>query len=303
MRELDVYVLNSPMGAHSQVSSECCCQCTGLHTHNGRAPQRRAASPPSTTHRRRRRLRLQTHLLQYPLRPPHRPYTEEGFEKLQLKPKVKRLQAELAVEQGSGAGTLPKDAESITLRSARVDMRTAVAAGVLRGGRLFLMNIDEVRRRGWTLSLSRFAGPLPLKQSQVALLGSRRQQWVVREPTPVACAPRPPPPASSPHPPQALQMRPVIRGKEGGGGKRGGGGAAAAEEGEEEEEEAKPTELQPVVVQVKRRETEQQQEARLRSFAYLALQEEQDAWVDLAYSLPDSSVGDQGQGQGDGPTD
>ena len=89
--------------------------------------------------------RLQTHLLQYPLRPPYRPYTEEGFEKLRLKPKVKRLQAELAVEQGSGAGTLPKGAETITLRSARVDLRSSAAAGVLRNGRLFLMNIDEVR--------------------------------------------------------------------------------------------------------------------------------------------------------------
>ena len=99
-------------------------------------------------------------------------------------------------------------------------------------------------------------------------------------------------------------MRPVIKGgKEDGkgdGGKRGGGGGAAAEEAEEEEEEeeAKPTELQPVVVQVKRRETEQQQEARLRSFAYLALQEEQDAWVDLTFNAPDSAVGAGAEAEG-----
>ena len=70
------------------------------------------------------------------------------MEKLRLKPKVKRLQAELAVEQGSGAGMLPMGAEAITLRSARVDLRSSAAAGVLRNGRLFLMNIDEVRGRG-----------------------------------------------------------------------------------------------------------------------------------------------------------
>ena len=42
--------------------------------------------------------------------------------------------------------------------------------------------------------------------------------------------------------------------------------------------------------QVKRRETEQQQEARLRSYAYLAQQEEQDTWVPLQYHAHNSEV-------------
>jgi DNA-directed RNA polymerase III subunit RPC5 len=48
-------------------------------------------------------------------------------------------------------------------------------------------------------------------------------------------------------------------------------------------------ELAPITVQVKRHETEQQTEARLRSYAFHAQKEEADAWVDLKHYTMSSS--------------
>jgi hypothetical protein len=81
---------------------------------------------------------------------------------------------------------------------------------------------------------------------------------------------------------QALQLRPSLahldKEKEQSAAKKKSAAAAA------EEEDAKPAEmLQQLTVQVKRRETEQQTEARLRSYAHLAAQEEADQWVPLDF--------------------
>lgn len=43
------------------------------------------------------------------------------------------------------------------------------------------------------------------------------------------------------------------------------------------------SQLQAVQVHIKRRETEQQQEARLRSYAYLTQQEDSERWLELKY--------------------
>ena len=50
--------------------------------------------------------------------------------------------------------------------------------------------------------------------------------------------------------------------------------------------------LQPITVQIKRHETEQQTEARLRSYAFHAQQDEADVWCTLQYRSADSKAAD-----------
>jgi hypothetical protein len=65
-------------------------------------------------------------------------------------------------------------------------------------------------------------------------------------------------------------------------------GAAAAADDMEEDRKPSAPQLVPVTVQVRRRETEQQQEARLRSFAHLAALEASEEWVPLQRAPPGS---------------
>jgi hypothetical protein len=157
-------------------------------------------------------------------------------------------------------------------------MRTSFAAGVVEEDRLLLLPVDEVS--GWALwALARWmsAGCVVLACLLACLLK--------------ACTEVPPLPLCLPclHPSspgvwfiQALQLRPSLahldKEKEQSAAKKKSAAAAA------EEEDAKPAEmLQQLTVQVKRRETEQQTEARLRSYAHLAAQEEADQWVPLDF--------------------
>jgi DNA-directed RNA polymerase-3 subunit RPC5 len=73
--------------------------------------------------------------------------------------------------------------------------------------------------------------------------------------------------------------------EEAGGSKKGGKRGAVVKQ-EDGSSGADP--LAPITVQVKKHETEQQTEARLRSYAYHAQQEEADAWIDLRFRGADS---------------
>ncbi|EFN57906.1 hypothetical protein CHLNCDRAFT_141955 [Chlorella variabilis] len=208
VRELDVYLLQGELGQGTQA--------------------RRAAAAAATF------------LLQFPLRPPWRPYHTDrvGLENVKLKPKVKKLQCEVPLETNSrnyngnaepsrhavAAAACrsddPAKISAITLQSARLEQRTAFAAGFVEEDRLMLLPIDEA---------------LQLRPS-LAHLDKEKDQSAARK-------------------------------------KQDGG----------EEEDQKQPELLQLTVQVKRRETEQQAEARLKSYAHLAEQEKADQWVALDY--------------------
>ena len=87
---------------------------------------------------------------------------------------------------------------------------------------------------------------------------------------------------------EALQLRPSLthldKEKENSGGRR------VANTILDDAEDCRPSDLVPLTVQVKRRETEQQQEARLRSYAHHAQLENEDVWVNLEYKslLPEA---------------
>ncbi|KAL4443420.1 hypothetical protein ABPG75_011157 [Micractinium tetrahymenae] len=169
-----------------------------------------------------------TYLLQFPLRPPWRPYHEDKtpLRNVKLKPKVTKLQCEVPLDTRSrnyNENVEPvRKISAVTLQSSRLDMRTTFAAGFVEEDRLLLFPVDE-----------------------------------------------------------ALQLRPSLahldKEKETAAKKKGKG------EEEEEQQQQKAPELMQLTVQVKRRETEQQAEARLRSYAHLAAQEEADQWVPLEY--------------------
>mmetsp|Transcript_87 Transcript_87/g.290 ORF Transcript_87/g.290 Transcript_87/m.290 type:complete len:429 (-) Transcript_87:89-1375(-) len=84
----------------------------------------------------------------------------------------------------------------------------------------------------------------------------------------------------------ALQLRPSMAHVDvaAAGGK---GGKSAEAESPEEEDDVKP-QLQPVKVNVQRRETERQAEMRLKSYSYHAQQEEHEPWIELELLGPDS---------------
>lgn len=169
----------------------------------------------------------QTYLLQFPLRPPWRPYHTDtsGLRNVKLKPKVKKLQCEVPLDTRSrnyNDNVEPtRKISTVTLQSTRLDLRTSFAAGFVEEDRLLLFPVDE-----------------------------------------------------------AIQLRPSLHHLD----KEKDLSTAAKKKAQQQlEEEQKPAELMQLTVQVKRRETEQQTEARLRSYAHLAAQEEADQWVPLEY--------------------
>lgn len=84
-----------------------------------------------------------------------------------------------------------------------------------------------------------------------------------------------------------MQLRPALAHLEAEqeGGKRAGAKADDAGEAKAEDE------LTPLVVQVRKRETEAQQEARLRSYAHIAAQEAAEPWHDVKFHGETSEVG------------
>lgn len=72
--------------------------------------------------------------------------------------------------------------------------------------------------------------------------------------------------------------------------RRAGGADGAGPSGVaiKEEDGGNASELMPITVQVKKHETEQQTEARLRSYAFHAAQEDADPWIQLKFLPPES---------------
>lgn len=91
---------------------------------------------------------------------------------------------------------------------------------------------------------------------------------------------------------EVLQLRPSPTHLDGSGvqGKHGNSQVAVKEEEGLMGDSAKQfsSDLPLITVQIKKHETEQQTEARLRSYAFHAQQDEQDKWHDLEYLGPDS---------------
>ncbi|PSC72452.1 DNA-directed RNA polymerase III subunit RPC5 [Micractinium conductrix] len=91
----------------------------------------------------------QTFLLQFPLRPPWRPYHTDNapLQNVQLKPKVKKMQCEVPLDtrnRNYNTNAEPsRQIKAAVLQSARLDMRTSFAAGFVEEDRLLLFPIDE----------------------------------------------------------------------------------------------------------------------------------------------------------------
>ncbi|CAL5222734.1 g5141 [Coccomyxa viridis] len=86
-------------------------------------------------------------LLQYPLRPPWRPYDRDYSRPVLYKPSAKRLQVEVPLNKGSAEYNTDADSSvqlgSIKLDSTVVDMRTTHAVLTIRGDKAVLTPIDE----------------------------------------------------------------------------------------------------------------------------------------------------------------
>lgn len=180
----------------------------------------------------------QSYLLQFPQRPQDRPY--EGIKDVRFKPKVKRMQWDVALD--TTGPTYNRNADpavrmaSFTLQSDRVDPGVqGLAVGMRRGDKLYLIPVQEV---------------LQLRHSP-AYLDKEKEKEVPR---------------------------------------RGGGGGGTDVAGPSEPRDGGgASELLPITVQVKKHETEQQTEARLRSYAYHSQQEEADSWVKLEHHAAGSA--------------
>ncbi|BDA41399.1 probable DNA-directed RNA polymerase III subunit RPC5 at N-terminal half [Coccomyxa sp. Obi] len=172
-------------------------------------------------------------LLQYPLRPPWRPYEMDYSRKVQMKPVAKRMQIDVPLHKESDNYNSLADPslrlDSIKLSSSSVDMPTSYAVASIRGNRVVLTPVDEA---------------LALRPSLAHLAKARAELE-----SKISAASRP-------------------------------------------DEDEKPAELQPLTVQVKRRETERQVEMRMSSYSYLQSIEAEEPWVDLAAHAPDSVPAD-----------
>ncbi|CAL8461876.1 g1407 [Coccomyxa elongata] len=177
-------------------------------------------------------------LLQYPLRPPWRPYEMDYSRKVQMKPVAKRMQIDVPLHRESDNYNSLADSslqlDSIKLTSSSVDMPTSYAVASIRclaprGNRVVLTPVDEA---------------LALRPSLGHLARARAE----------------------------LESR-----------------ISAASVPDEDE---KPAELQPLTVQVKRRETERQVEMRMSSYSYLQSIEAEEPWSELDAHAPDSVPAD-----------
>ena len=183
------------------------------------------------------------YLLQYPLRPPWRPYGMEGCASARLKPRQGRVELEVPLPSagdatgksllgegggqgdGEGGGGGPRTLE---LKSSGVPLRSHFVCGTMRGGDLFVSPVGravQMRPR------------LPAGQSDAGVGGAEEG---------AAC------------------------------GRRGVGADGAAEP-----PPASAEEVTPIQTMVRKRETERQQELRLQSHAYLVQREQEEPWESL----------------------
>lgn len=191
----------------------------------------------------------QGYVLQFPLRTVRHPYHDPT--RVKLKPKVKRMQWDIPLDRSKNynddADQLIK-LRSFSLQSSRVDPgMQGLAIGIRKDNDVFLVPVREV---------------LQLRHSP-AYLDKEKEGNV-----------------------------PIGAGTVGRGGKGGASSAAAATNFADTGGAGgsgsvtlkhEDNELLPITVQVKKHETEQQTEARLRSYAFHAQQEESDSFIDLKF--------------------
>eukprot|EP00887_Chlorella_sp_A99_P006149 scaffold22.g6149.t1 len=208
----------------------------------------------------------QTVLLQSPLRPHWRPYQNPGgFTD------VKKLQASFPLDTRSANYNDAMDSEtkqvkSMLLASSRVEPRTQFAVGFVDEHRLLLLPVDQA---------------LQLRPSLVHLDREREDRRHAAGGAGAEAEEEKPAPAELM--PVTVQAR----------GASAGAARALARERSRQMAAAPAHRHAPALLcptAVKRRETEQQQEARLRSYAHLAAQEEADAWVPLQYHADTSEL-------------
>jgi len=193
----------------------------------------------------------QGYVLQFPLRTVGHPYDDPT--RVKLKPKVKRMQWDIPLNRSKNYN---EDADqliklrSFSLQSSRVDPgMQGLAVGIRKDNDIFLIPVSEV---------------LQLRHSP-AYLDKEREGIVANG----------------------------AIGTVGRGGKSGANSAGAATHNFAGNGGAsgsgivtikqEDNELLPITVQVKKHETEQQTEARLRSYAFHAQQEEADSFSDLKF--------------------
>jgi hypothetical protein len=191
----------------------------------------------------------QGYVLQFPLRTVRHPYHDPT--RVKLKPKVKRMQWDIPLNRSKNynddVDQLIK-LRSFSLQSSRVDPgMQGLAIGIRKDNDVFLVPVSEV---------------LQLRHSP-AYLDKEREGIIA-----------------------------TGAGTVGRGGRSGGSSAGAATTFAENGGASgsglvtikqEDNELLPITVQVKKHETEQQTEARLRSYAFHAQQEEADSFIDLKF--------------------
>jgi hypothetical protein len=183
-------------------------------------------------------------LLRFPTRAPDRAL--EGVSSVRYKERVGRLQLEARTPGGANRDADAPAAlaiKTMTLEGARADPGAAPAVGFFAGGALHLLPVAEA---------------VQLRHATGYYDAAAAARYGPRGAAAAAAA---------------------------AAGGAGPSGAGPSGRGAAAEAELKPGEgsLRPLAVTVQRFETEQQVEARLRSFAYLAQREASDAWVELAY--------------------
>lgn len=186
----------------------------------------------------------------------------------------------------------------LTLQSTSVDCGASLAAAFVEGDKLFLLPIDGVGGQGAVHQLGR-----DRTKAQSPPSFARREGFAATPmglPCITSLSPRCPchacdsimdpstasghlAPLATPFSPKAMQLRPSMAHLD---AERDGGKKAAAKD----EDGPDAGVLMPVMVQVKKRETEAQQEARLRSFAHITAQEAAEEWVVLQYHDDASEV-------------
>lgn len=190
--------------------------------------------------------RQAVYLLQYPLRPPWRPYEGAGkAPTARMKPNARRMEIDVPLATHtvnySDAVEEHKRIKAVTLRSAPVENRTSFAVGRIQDGTLYLVPIDHCLQLRPTCSHLHVVEPA---KKAAASRGGSGAAAAGKEET-------------------------EEEEEEAGTDDLGAGGV----------DEPKVT---AVEVKVTKRETERQQQARLNSYAYIAQKEEEEPWAELS---------------------
>ena len=189
------------------------------------------------------------YVLQFPLRDASRPYEDPLHVK--LKPTVKRMQWDIplatTIPQYNEAADASLQVRNFALQSSRVEPgMQGLAVGIRRGDAIVLVPVSEV------LQMRHSPAYLDARDARDAKAKKEKEAEAA-----------------------AAAASGSGSGASGSRGASGSGSAAVHEDAEE---------LMPITVQVKKHETEQQAEARMRSYAHHAAREESDPWVPLKFT-------------------